>query len=220
MSLPAYFPVRTYSTFLLLILSCGLCTVQTAYGQQRFAGGEMIVKFTKTSPIGKLIDRAGNQRSKNDKELTEYIAGLSNSLNTSLVVQSITSGTELLLAINKEVMLSNLRNMLKEHPSIVEIQPIPIDGAEKSLYRDKEFAIKFSPASKESKVLLGNQVTKSISEKTSFKLTSRLLADGRLAVGIDIRLTTLELVERLRNRDDVMYAQPNFILRPMNLHTN
>ena len=192
---------------------------------------QVIVKFAETSPLGKIIKETRDRTPAENERLMKEVAALSEALSMPLIAKSITSGSELVLAIDVKKILADLRKELQAYPGVSKVSETSNDRKPIFPQVSEEIAVAFSPAAPESTTLAhaGNcanpndciqPLVASLSAKTGYQLRGRLLRGRRLGVAIDLGETTQVLMERFKQRDDVEYVQPDFLLRPMESATN
>ena len=204
--------------------SLSLITVQ-ANDKPSFVAGDLIVKFTAASEPGTLVTRALQGDQAADRQLAALAARLSQELGVAIAAVRVTSGNELVLSVDRDQLARSLRQVVTRDPAVraaTRIDPpkTVLPAAEIALALDLR---RDSEADRQVRrsARAGKQTSKEI-EALVKKLcvgadpqpSGGVSNRGQLVLTIDIAALTLDLIERLKRRPDVEYAQPSHIAKP------
>jgi hypothetical protein len=170
--------------------------------------GELVVRFAKGSALAERV--AASPAPAGDEALAAEIARSLGSLGVPLAARSVTSGGELVLTIERE----RLREMLVERLTArAEIAAAEAEPERKRVRPASSFAVRVVELAKGTEAGALERATAEIAGETGWPLA---LAPGAETprVVLDLSRLTLALLERLRARPDVEYAQPNQALSP------
>jgi hypothetical protein len=206
----------------LLLASCvGLAA---ANGPASFVPGDLIVKFSDRSDAGQAVVRAMGA----DQALAEVApvaTRLSAELGVPLVAARVTSGRELVLSVDRAKLERTLTQRLGRDPAVRSVTPVPppktvLPAAQITV------AVELAPNSEAQRRVqqaaqAGRQTTAEIDALVAKmatgidpRPTGRVTERGELVLAIDVAALTRDLVERVKRRPDVEYAQPSQIVRP------
>jgi hypothetical protein len=207
-----------------LSLVAGLMFAAEANGPSTFVAGDLIVKFTDASDAGQAVVRA-MRSAQVPADVAAVAARLSNELGVALAAARVTSGRELVLSVDREQLAQTLMQRAKRDPAVRSIAPV---AAPKTILPAAQlgFVVELKPATEAQRQVreaaqAGRRTTPEVD-----KLVARLGADlypqprgevsdrGELVLAVDIAALTRDLVERLKRRPDVEYAQLSHIVRP------
>jgi len=201
-----------------------LITVQ-ANDKPSFVAGDLIVKFTAASEPGTLVTRALQGDQAANRQLAALAARLSQELGVAIAAVRVTSGNELVLSVDRDQLARSLRQVVTRDPAVraaTRIDPpkTVLPAAEITLALDLR---RDSEADRQVRrsARAGKQTSKEI-EALVKKLcvgadpqpSGGVSNRGQLVLTIDIAALTLDLIERLKRRPDVEYAQPSHIIKP------
>jgi hypothetical protein len=204
----------------------GLAVIAAANGPPAFVAGDLIVKFTDASESGAFMARAVQGEAAAQRQLPDLARRLSAGLGVSVIAARVTSGRELVLGIDREQLLAKLAQRVQHDPAVKSVQP---RAEPKTVLPPAEIAlvVEFTPGGEVHALL---QRVARAGERTSREIdvmVARLAAgtdpqpvghvDGRgqLILTLDIAALTVQLVERLKRRADVEYAQVSQVMRPI-----
>lgn len=190
-----------------------------------FVAGDLIVKFTAESEPGTLVTRAMQGDQAADRQLAALATRLSQELGVAIAAVRVTSGNELVLSVDRDRLAQSLRQVVTRVPAVraaTRIDPpkTVLPAAQLALAldlrRDSEAGRLVRRAAR-----AGQQTSNEI-EALVKKLcagavpqpSGRVVNRGQLVLTIDIAALTLDLIERLKRRPDVEYAQPSQIVKP------
>ena len=206
------------------VFSLGLITVQ-ANDKPAFVAGDLIVKFTAASEPGTLVTRAMQGDSTADQQLAALAARLSQELGVAVAAVRVTSGNELVLSVDRDRAVQSLSQVVKRDPAVRKATRI--DSPKTVLPATQiALALDLRRESDAGKLVRQTAQARRKTTKEIETLVKKLCvgADpqpsghvsnrGQLVLTIDIAALTLDLVERLKRRPDVEYAQPSQIVKP------
>jgi hypothetical protein len=217
-------PASISRAALSLFLVSGLMAAAEANGPSTFVAGDIIVKFTDASDAGRVVERA-MRADKVPADVTAFAARLSNELGVALAAARVTSGRELVLSVDRDRLAQSLMQQVRRDPAVRGIAPVV---APKSILPAAQlaFVVELKADSEAQQQVRQAAQTGRRTTPEVGKLVDRLAADlyprpaghvnerGELALTVDIAALTRELVERLKRRPDVEYAQLSQVVRP------
>ncbi len=195
-----------------------------------FVPGEVIVKFSKDSKAGNILARAAKANWETDACLASYLSALSQELGIPLNAKQLTSGGELVLAIQTHELTAKLVARIKQNPRVVRTEESKAEEKGIVAAPRSEVLVEFTKGSHEAGVIArvraqGLDASSSLQKLAGemerdlgFKLETRVTKNNQLALVIKVDSLTLELVARLNKHADVEYAQPNFVLQKFSRH--
>lgn len=187
--------------------------------------GEVIVKFKDSSKAGKMVQDALRAGAQPDPALTAYLAKLSEEIRIPFRAKQLTSGGEVVLSVQQQELTSRLREKLKQNHHVAEAEEL--DEKEKTGPQGvgNQVRVTFRPGSREARALektpgdaksLGADLRKfvdGLEKQLEFAVLTRVSEKQEFMLAVNVNAVTSNLVERLKKRDDVQYAQPNFLLQ-------
>lgn len=207
-----------------VFLVSGLMAAAEANGPSTFVAGDLIVRFTDASDAGQAVVRA-MRAEKVPAEVEALAARLSAELNVPLVAARVTSGRELVLSVDRDRLGQTLAQRVKRDPAARDVTAV---DTPKTVLPAAQLAFVVELAADSAALRDVQQAARSGRRTTPEvgKLVARLTTDlypqpaghvsdrGQLTLVVDIAELTRELVERLKRRPDVDYAQLSHIVRP------
>ena len=206
----------------LLLMVAALCTSASQEKPQppRVTSGEVVVKFSPETRAGELTARAATSNSVSDPEVSSYIDALSKDLGVPLEIKRFGSGGNVIVAIRESELANLLVKKLEKEPCIKHARVV--HGVDSS----------GTPAVEADLIPCGSKKSTSSHEhgsdgRDSRAITDRLeeelgstvriseLAKNRILLTPSMTELTEDVAARLNQREDVAYAQPNFIRRPL-----
>lgn len=183
-----------------------------------FAAGEVIVKFVAGSPIGAQIERAASDSEKPGESIKAAVMGLSKELGIGLEPKQLGSGGTLLLSIRTTDLSQTIAERLRRQRSVKDAQAVrTLPGAVLvELASGTSDAATWASAASGDRVAAAMTIATRLERLIGLPLTGRADEEGRLVVTAEMPRYTLQLVERLKERADVEFAQPNFVARLRN----
>lgn len=205
--------------FVFLLIACvpHMTAAQDKAAPPSFVPGEVVVKFRSDSKPAGLVNPK-EETSEPTEALVSYLHSLSSELGIPIEPRRLGSGGSLLLSINQAELLARWSKRVRALETVKDVRLLLTEGppAQPSLQ------VEFAKGSPEEKVLSqlaasGKETgpeLQSINARLSHELGVPLMTTvspfGRLQIRPDNRALTLDLVERLKKRNEIEYAQPNF----------
>lgn len=201
-----------------------MAAAAAANGPSSFVAGDLIVKFTEASGPGRAVARAMRAEQLPD-EITAIATRLSAELGVALAAARVTSGRELVLSIDRERLARTLRQRLKRDPAVGDVTPLEPPKTVRPAAQ-LAFVVDLAADSEarrqvEQAVRAGRRTTPEVNSLVARltanaypKPTGHVSARGELILTVDVAALTRELIERLKRRPDVEYAQLSHIVRP------
>jgi len=170
--------------------------------------GDLIVKFRAASDAGRLLAQAQDSDVIDPKLLAQVATRLSSDLKVPLAPIRVTSGQELVLAIERAQLEQSIKQQLTRRAGIRRVAMVP--NAKSILPPAKiEFIVECNAPCTAQVSLV--QLLAAISPQ----LRGHTEADGKIILRLDVTELTRTLVAQLLRRPDVLYAQANQIVRPL-----
>ena len=207
-----------------IVFSQCLIAVQ-ANDKPSFVAGDLIVKFTAASEPGTLVTRATQGDQAAHRQLATLAARLSQELGVAIAAVRVTSGNELVLSVDRDRLAQSLRQVVTSDPAVHAVTRIDppktvLPAAQLALAldlrRDSEadrLVRRTARAGKQTSNEI-EALVKKLCAGAVPQPSGRVSNRGQLVLTIDIAKLTLELIERLKRRPDVEYAQPSHIVKP------
>jgi len=158
--------------------------------------------------------------------IVRLVQTLSAQLNVPLQAHRVTSGGELVWSVDTNAVAQQVASHLERRDDIQRALPITADTSKGPGYQNPNVLIEFTPDSKYAKTLaktlqesptslpVWQGFSRSVGNDLGLPLTIQPEQVPRLILAVHMESLLAELVERLRQRSDVEYAQPNFLLQP------
>ena len=189
----------------------------------REVAGDLIVKFADTSAAGRVIAPIVTGDSPVDAA-SPTVARLSKQIAVPLLPVRVTSGRELLLAIDREQLAHELAQGAARAPGVQRVSPVAAAPtvlpagqlefvvqlkADGDLQRQasRDIAARRAPSAEVEKTL--QTVAGDLGSQASYRYDG----EGRPVLTLDITALTEAAVDRLRVQPDVEYAQANRIMK-------
>lgn len=213
------------SQLLLWVGGLGLALAAAANGPASFVAGDLIVKFTDASEAGALVARAVRDEPAATAQLSTLAARLSAELGVGMTAARVTSGRELVLSIDREQLLARLAQRVQRDPAVTGVTPL---AGPKTVLPPATIAlvVEFAPGSDGYRLLQRAARAGERRNRDIDALVAGLTAGadpqpagqanerGQLVLAVDVAALTRDLVERLKRRADVEYAQLSQVVRP------
>ena len=191
------------------------------------AMAELIVKFVADSEAQQVVNAAVQEGVQQNAGLVRLTQTLSDQLNVPLQAQRVTSGREFVCAVDINAMAQQVAAHLQRRDDVQRAVPMTTDPATQGPgHRNPKVLIEFTPDSNAAKTLAKalrespesrsalQGLAASVGEDLDLPLTMQPEDVQRLVLSVEMESVIAELVERLRQRSDVEYAQPTFLLKP------
>jgi hypothetical protein len=191
------------------------------------AMAELIVKFVAGSEAQQVVSAAVQEATQRNESLGRLTQTLSAQLNVPLQVQRVTSGRELVCSVDTNAVAQQVAAHLERREDVQRAMPMATDPAAQGPgHRNPRVLIEFTPDSNAA-ATLAEALRESPGSSSALQGLAQSLRDGldlpltmqpeqvqRLVLVVQMESVIAELVERLRQRSDVEYAQPTFLLKP------
>jgi hypothetical protein len=185
---------------------------------------EFIVKFEAGSEGDRAAAEAMQDPSRQPAAFAKLSERLVGETGIPVHVSAVTSGRELVMAVDAAAVTSAVVASLRERPDVVRAIAMDMDGTPQAIPRDPVIAVEFTADSP-----IGRRLAAGRPERLSEDPAFRQLQDGiaRLAgvplaplpnaaaFTLDVGRLTTELGDRLKQRADVEYVQPNTLVQPL-----
>lgn len=192
---------------------------------QATMSGEVIVKFMSNSEIGQAGAAAVRGEELPKPRLKNLASSLSDQLNIPVEIKGITSGQEFVLRVDTETLVSQLLEQLKARKAVLNASLLA-KGNERRLQEQHQVLVEFvsnsdlaralakSPGDLRNSMVL-DRFIRGLEAELGGTLTGRSPGPDQIILSIDTASLTATLLERLKKRPDVEYAQPNLLLQPL-----
>lgn len=217
--------MKTFIHYFGLVLFLSLTGAGRAANYPPAVTGDVIIKFTDKSQAGMVLTQALRSNPNNNTPLQTVARQLSAELGVTLTAVRVTSGQELVLSIDRAMLARTLKERLAREPAVQRVILIentktlvpatelaalvklrPDSAAQRQIQRDRQAGHRSSPE-------LDMQVAGLVSGISPHP-AAHIDDAGQLIVSLDLAELIRDLVMRLKRRADVIYAQPNLIVRP------
>jgi hypothetical protein len=191
------------------------------------AMAELIVKFVAGSEAQQVVSAAVQEGVQRNASLVRLTQTLSAQLNVPLQAQRVTSGRELVCSVDTSAVAQQVATHLERREDIQRAIPMETDPTTQGPgHRNPKVLIEFTPDSNSAKTLAKalrespgsgpalQGLAQSVRDDLDLPLTMQPEQVQRLVLVVQMESVIAELVERLRQRSDVEYAQPTFLLKP------
>lgn len=217
--------MKTFIHYVGLILVLSLASTSQAANYPPAVTGDVIIKFTDKSQAGILLAETLRSNPNNNTSLQTVARQLSAEMKVTLTAVRVTSGQELVLSIDRATLARTLKERLAREPAVQRVILIentktlvpatelaalvklrPDSAVQRQVQHDLRAGHRSSP---ELDLQVGGLVS-GISPHPAAHIDDA----GQLIVSLDLAELIRDLVIRLKRRADVVYAQPNLIVRP------
>jgi hypothetical protein len=186
-----------------------------------FVAGEVIVKFSPTSGKGTAVARAAEKSETPGDEVAAEVAALAKELGVPIEAKRLGSGGTVLLSLRTTDLAEWLATRLRSQRIVKEArtagkESTAGEGAvQVDLVSGSPEASKLAQATGAGRETAATDVARKLEQSLGIALAGEVDASGKLVVSPELRRYTLEVIERLKKRSDVEYAQPNYTIRPL-----
>lgn len=199
---------------------------QQAVGQETPPAStrEFIVKFKPGSEGDRVAAEAMQQPSSQTAAFADVAAALGGETGIPVHIAAVTSGRELVMAVDAAAVTSAAVAALTERPDVVRAIPPDMDGTPQATPRDPVIAVEFAADSPIGRRLAAGR-PEPLAEDPAFRDLQDDIArvagvpltalPNAVAFTLDIGRLTTEFGDRLKQRTDVEYVQPNTLLQPL-----
>ena len=185
------------------------CALLIVAGAQTSPGSadQVIVKFAPESEAGQVLSRmdlAAVTDPAGDAQLAAIARDLGERIGMPLSLESLTSGRELLLALDREALLSTLAEHLRQRDDVARVEVESVEAL--------RLVVTFEPdGTFADMVASGPRLALGAGEIEAEVLSAER---GRAVLALDSDALMSSLLARLEADPAVQYAQPNLRLRP------
>ena len=134
------------------------------------------------------------------------LSALSREIGLPLELKRHGSAGELVLALKVETVAARLLEQLRKDTRLAQVTRV--EGGSTKPAEAIEFHCRAVEARDGD-----HELVDGLARSAGLPVTGAVGADKELHLTLDLRALTLELIERLRKRPDVEYAQPNYLAR-------
>ena len=208
-----------------LILVLALADTVHAANYPPAVTGDVIIKFSDKSQAGVLLAEAFRLNPNERAPLHAITRQLSGETGVPLSAVRVTSGQELVVSVDRTALRTSLKERLLREPAV---QRVILIETGKTILPAAELAVRLN-LQPDSAVQRQVQRDRYAGQRTSAELDMQVVGlvsgiaprpsahidnQGRLILTLNIAELIDDLVVQLKRRVDVVYAQPNLILRP------
>ena len=185
---------------------------------------QVIVKFVAGSEAGRAVAAALAHGLEGSAEIAALAATLSRELEIPVRIERLTSGQELLIALDLAALSARLRRYFEAHEEVLRVRPLDVVGTSERLYSRPGVRLELRPGSPSHRVLaepraaeVEDPALRALTEDASQALGLPLSATAAatLDVTLDPEALTETLLQRLSERADVEYAEVNRLVPPL-----
>ncbi len=187
-----------------------------------YVPGELIVAFEDSSPAREAVSMAMGGALESDPKLTEYIAELSERLGLPCRAAQLTSGGEILLRLDQSALVSTVAEAARRAEGVEAAEGRERPAAAR-LAPSHEVGVRFATGSALAGALQGaapdqelppaiRDWISGLGEELGLELEGRA-GENELALAVDLRWATEELMARLREQPEVEYVEVNQLLQ-------
>jgi hypothetical protein len=162
-----------------------------------FAPGEVVVRFTQSSD-----GRPTTTDAAKDPRLAPFLERVSREIRRPLRLVRVGSGGDLLLELDPAGLASRLEADLLARPGVTQVEALSATEDERRSTPRAAVKARVGRAT--------HDLASKVSQDLDLPVRERRLANGERLFQVDLETLTLDVVERLKKRSDVDYAQPNY----------
>lgn len=184
--------------------------------QEPLAAGQMLVKFAAGGAADIEIARLLTHGETGSAALDAYVQTLAAALDVPLFVRGITAGGEVILEIERSAVLEQAAGRLREAPGVKHVAIDRVGGAQR-YWRDR-LVIEPVPGSDLAQGAQADAAGTYVQNLLATRLSHRHYAVAArpappaIELRIDLQATTLNVINTLKSRAGIEYAQPNFVV--------
>ena len=193
-----------------LLASCHT-SGQRAQSEASFVPGEVIVKFAEGSPGAPPVTRSG-ENPLEEPAFSSFLLSLSKEVGIPFQPAQVTSGREVLIAIDEVQLRESLLRRLRQDSRVKDVEAVTPERKYISDKPQTHFVVALSdPLRSESE---RQRFTADLEKDLGIPLARSVSAENDLVLILDLKPLTLQLVAKLQTRAEVEYAQTNAVLEP------
>lgn len=200
------------------LATAGPCEEPGRAAEERFVAGELIVGFAPDSPIERALAGSGGALEGN-AALAEGLAALSREVGVPLAARQLTSGGELLLAVDRDALVEECLRRLRANPNVERAERLPQPATILPSPRE-ELRVVLRPGSEAARLAAAareaGEQPPALAALASLLLpdhpahpTARLGVETEVVLTLDLEALTLDLATRLEARPDVRSVELN-----------
>ncbi len=205
-----------------LLIGCTVSAQDPTPPAARYLAAELIVKFQDSTPAAEVLGAGGDDPAE-DPKLTAYVDEVGESLSVPLAVSQVTSGGEVLLAIDVAALVEDALKRIRRLEGIADARtlPPPEDGVQPTAAylvsfvpgTDMAVALSAAGATEETAEKL-DEIVDAFSQRLALPLAHRI-ADSELELTIDLQVLTESVMTRLQEMPEVEYVELDQLYEPM-----
>jgi hypothetical protein len=209
---------------MVLLLSGGAALAQEADpAAARYLAGEIIVKFADSTPAAAALRRTGGDAAE-DPALVGYVDEVGDSLSLPLLIRRVTSGAEVLLAIDVRKLVDGAVERTRGCAGVADAR-VPRAGGDPP--PAGVYEVRFAAGSPEAAALAAaraadtatdarlDEVVGGLARELGLPLGYRVGDGDALKLTVDLEAVAESAAERLRQLPEVLYVELNQLLEPM-----
>lgn len=181
---------------------------------QQIVSGEVIVKFAPGTRGHQVYKKALADEPNSEAELAALATDLSSELGIPVAIDQLSSGQEFIIAVHTDAVLAKLIAYLESRADVKDAHLLT-DTKPRRLYRNPTVSVEFRA---DSQIVEDESALKAfvdeVANQSGIEVTTAR-APHTIELEVDIRALTMDLIQRLRQRSDVEYAQANFLMEPL-----
>ncbi len=202
----------------LALSASGPCDEPGRAAEERFVAGELIVGFAPGSAIERALAGSGG-RIEGNAALADGLAALAREIGVPLVARQLTSGGELLLAVDRDALVEECLRRLRANPNVERAERVAQPQTILPSPRE-ELRVVLRPGSEAARLAAaaheGGEPPHALAALASLLLpdhpahpTARLAGEIEVVLTLDLEALTLDLAARLEERPDVRSVELN-----------
>jgi len=198
------------------LLSAAFAIGQPASGQDLPATREFIVKFKPGSEGDRIAAEAMQNPSRQSALFAELAASIGRAVALPVRIAAVTSGRELVLSVDAAAAAAAAVAGLEERPDVVRAAAAGTGDAPQAAPRDPVIAVEFAADSPTGRALAADDAAvRDMQADIARQAGAPLLPlPNAVTFTLDVGRLTAELGDRLKQRQDVDYIQPNMVVQP------
>ena len=206
------------------LLALGLAGLLCGWvsAQAQVYGGELIVKFDAghevNTPVREVLQNRGDRPQEElYAGIRRHVVDLSEQTGIPLGLIRVTSGGELILAIERQALLDTLAKRIRSRPGVNAVE-IALDSRDRVLSARDELRVDIDPGVEPFADLhdaaTADVIVAALLDNAPGGLSARRLSPHQLSLTVQVQRVAIDLAGRLAAHSGIAYAQPNFALRP------
>jgi len=181
---------------------------------------QLIVKFKAGAGGERVASQAMQDQARQPALFAELAASLSREVGMPVTIAAVTSGRELVMAVDAPAAVAAAIAAVTKRPDVVRATRLESGGAAPVVPVDPVIEVEFAAdsataASLAEGVAATRRLGEDLSRATGLPLVPRAPRAPIVQFTLEIGTLTTELAERLKQRGDVAYVQPVDLLQPL-----